>query len=72
MIEHDEEGLSRLLRTAIGPVGESPLRRDLWPDVVQRIRYRPRLSRVDGALLAASLVLGPLFPRSVLFLLYSL
>jgi hypothetical protein len=72
MIESDGERLTRLMRTAIRPVGEPTARRDLWPDVVRRINDRRGLSYTDRALLAAALAFSLLFPRSVLLFLYSL
>lgn len=68
----DEEPLSRLIRASIQPVGDPGPRRDLWPAVVRRIDERRRLSLADKALIAAMLVLGPFFPRALLFLAYSL
>ena len=72
MTGSDETRLLQFMRAAIGPVEESTPRRDLWPDVVRRIHERPRLSFADKTLIGALLVLVPLFPRSFLFLMYSL
>jgi hypothetical protein len=65
---HDDE-LLRLIRASFGPAPDAPPRRDLWPEVVARLRHRPRLSRLDQALIGI-LVAGLLLtPQQVILLL---
>jgi hypothetical protein len=65
---HDDE-LLRLIRASFGPAPDTPPGRDLWPEVVARLRLRPRLSPLDLALIAV-LVAGLLLtPQQVILLL---
>jgi hypothetical protein len=72
MIRNDQERLFRLLRASFVSLGDPAPPHDLWPRVVGRIHERPRLSRIDTALLGAVLAYGLFVPRSVLWLMSSL
>lgn len=72
MTGNDKERLSRLLQASFASLAEAGPPRDLWPLVAGRIRERPRLSRIDWALLGTLLAFGLFAPRSVLWLMYSL
>jgi hypothetical protein len=72
MTGNDQERLSRLVRASFGSLVDPRPPHDLWPMVVGRIHDRPRLSRIDTALLGALLGFGLLVPRSVLWLMCSL
>jgi len=72
MTEYDEARLLRLVRASIGPATEMGPQRDLWPDVLKRLRERPRMSRLDLGLLGAVLGCAPFFPRACLFLVYAI
>jgi hypothetical protein len=72
MTSNDQERLSRLLRASFVPLGDPGPPHGLWPMVVGRIHERPRLSRLDTALLGALLAYSLFVPRSVLWLMSSL
>ena len=61
-----------LLRDAMPPMN-TDLKRDLWPEMRERLQ-RPRITitRFDWALIAAVLAAIAIFPHSVLALLYHL
>ena len=51
---------------------DTELRRDLWPEMQQRIRSARRITPIDWALIAAVLAAIALSPQNVLILLYHL
>jgi hypothetical protein len=71
MTERDDDHLRRLLRASVVSTADIGHERDLWPDVVGRIREPQPVSRVDVLLLAGVLVLLPFFPRAFFFLIHS-
>jgi hypothetical protein len=72
MTEYDDRGLLRLVRVSIPPIMDAGPQRDLWPDVLNRVQERPRVSRVDLGLLGVMLACAPFFPRAILSLVYSI
>lgn len=69
----NDERVKELLRTAIKPAGDVELRRDLWPEMRQRMdRQTMRVSVFDWALVAAVLAWAVIFPEAALALLYHL
>jgi hypothetical protein len=74
MNPHDDKELRDLLQRAIGPVGDTELRRDLWPQMLQRLDQRqavrvPWFDWVLAGLASAALVC---FPGVIPALLYHL
>jgi hypothetical protein len=77
MNEHDKnlEKIRSLLQRAVPPAKDTPLQRDLWPAMRQRLAEPPpaiRLPWWDWALLAAAGLLILLFPSMIPALLYHL
>ena len=75
MTERDMDELKKLLRGAVPPLGETELRRDLWPEMRRRLKERAIRVRVpwwDWALLAGASLLLVLFPGVIPALLYHL
>ena len=78
-MSHDElskeemQELGRKLREALPPMGPEELRRDLWPQMLQRLeRPRVRVPWFDWALLALTGAALILFPALIPALLYQL
>ena len=72
-MSEDFETIRRLLRSALPPVGEAELERDLWPRMRRRLEapvLRP--SRLDWALAASLLAWFLAFPQALPSLLYHL
>ena len=74
MNPHDDEDLRDLLKRAIGPAGDTELRRDLWPQMLQRLDQKqplrvPWFDWVLAALASAALIF---FPGVIPALLYHL
>ena len=74
MNPHDDEDLRDLLKQAIGPAGDTELRRDLWPQMLQRLDQKqplrvPWFDWVLAALASAALIF---FPGVIPALLYHL
>ena len=75
MTERQMDELKKLLKGAAPPVGETELRRDLWPEMRRRLEARTVRVRVpwwDWALLAGASLLLLLFPGVIPALLYHL
>jgi hypothetical protein len=75
MIEREMDELKKLLKGAVPAVGETELRRDLWPEMRRRLEERTVRVRVpwwDWALLAGASLLLLLFPGVIPALLYHL
>jgi hypothetical protein len=75
MTEREMDELKKLLKGAVPPVGETELRRDLWPEMRRRLEGRTVRVRVpwwDWALLAGASLLLLLFPGVIPALLYHL
>lgn len=69
----NDQKLRELLKSALPPVGDAVLRRDLWPQMLRKMEERSaRVPWFDWAL--AALVLGWLFfwPELIPVLLYHL
>ena len=65
--------MNELLKSALPPVKEGELRRDLWPAMRQRIDERTiRVPIWDWALIAAVLASVAVFPQTALALLFHL
>ena len=68
--DHD---MRELLQRAVLPITNRELKRDLWPQMLNRLNQRPlRVSPLDWALVAMSLAGCLLFPRIILALLFHL
>jgi hypothetical protein len=75
MTEREMDEVKKLLKGAVPPVGETELRRDLWPEMRRRLEERTVRVRVpwwDWALLAGASLLLLLFPGVIPALLYHL
>jgi hypothetical protein len=65
--------LRRKLRDALPPLTQPELRRDLWPEMLRRMKQRPvRVPWFDWALLAVAGAALAFFPRLIPALLYHL
>ena len=74
MNPHDDKALLDLLKHAIGPARDTELRRDLWPQMLQRLDQQqsfrvPWFDWVLAALASAALIF---FPGAIPALLYHL
>lgn len=73
MSERNDEKLRELLRGTVAPVGDTELKRDLWPRMLKRLDEQTvRPSRLDWALIALIPVWFFLFPEVIPILLYHL
>lgn len=73
MNEQDAKKISELLKRAITPVADPELRRDLWPEMLQRLSWQPApVPWFDWALAVILSVLVIVFPGSIPALLYHL
>ena len=72
MNPHDDEDLRDLLERAIGPAGDTELRRDLWPRMLQRLNQKQplRVPWFDWALAALATAALIFFPGVIPALLY--
>jgi len=68
----DDRQLRHLLRAALPSVDVPEPSRDLWPDIVQRVGMRERLSAADVSVAAVVVIALLLFPRWFWFLAYHL
>lgn len=65
--------MNDLLKSALPPIKDLELKRDLWPAMRQRIDERTiRVPIWDWALIAAVLASVAIFPQAALALLYHL
>ena len=73
MSEREMEEMKKLLKSALPPVQDAELRRDLWPEMLQRLAEPAlRVPWWDWALLAGSGLVMWLLPGIVPALLYHL
>jgi hypothetical protein len=76
MNHDDDKDLREMLKQAIAPVTATELRRDLWPQMLQRLDQRQqqtmRVSWFDWALAALAAAALLLFPGAIPALLYHL
>ena len=73
MSEPEMDEMKKLLKEALPPMGESELRRDLWPAMLRRLDQRTiRVPWWDWALLATLAAMILLFPGIIPALLYQL
>jgi hypothetical protein len=73
MKEQDDKELQKLLKQSIAPLKKPELRRDLWPDMLQKLSHQPvRVPWFDWALAAILTALLVLFPGAIPALLYHL
>jgi hypothetical protein len=72
MNPHNDEDLRDLLKRAIGPAGNTELRRDLWPQMLQRFDHEQpvRVPWFDWALAAIAGAALIFFPGAIPALLY--
>ena len=69
----NDDRLRQLIGSAMKPIEEVELKRDLWPEMLRRLDQQTmRVSVFDWALIAAVLVWIVLFPQGALALLYHL
>lgn len=73
MNEQNDKEFRQLLRQAVAPVKDTELRRDLWPQMLQRLSQRPvRVPWFDWALAAILSAVLAFFPGAIPILLYHL
>jgi len=73
MNEQNDKEWKEVLRQSIGPVEDSELRRDLWPDMLKKLEKQPaRVPWFDWALAAILSALLIFFPGAIPALLYHL
>ena len=76
MDEENEREIKELLKQAIGPVKDSELRRDLWPQLLRKLDEQPvsvgKVPWFDWALAAILSAVLLLFPGMIPALLYHL
>jgi hypothetical protein len=69
----DDEKFRELLRSAIAPVADLELKRDLWPKMLRKLDGRaPRVSWLDWALVALLAMWFLFSPEAIPLLLYHL
>jgi hypothetical protein len=67
-----DDDLAGLVRRVMPPIGDADPRRDLWPQIIDRLHDRPAWSRLDFSLAAAIVVTLLMFPEWLLVLAYYL
>jgi hypothetical protein len=73
MNDHEIAETKKLLQQALSPQRQAELRRDLWPDLLQRLDQHPvQVPWWDWALLAGAIALFCVFPGTIPALLYHL
>ncbi len=73
MKEQGEKEVKELLKQSIAPVADTELRRDLWPEMLQKLSQQPvRVPWFDWALAAILGALLIVFPGVIPALLYHL
>jgi hypothetical protein len=71
--EENHKEIKELLRQAIGPMKDTELRRDLWPQMLRKLDERyARVPWFDWALAAIVAAFLLLFPGTIPVLLYHL
>ena len=71
--EHNEKEIRDLLKSALAPMHNTELRRDLWPSMLRRLDESPiRVPWWDWALLAAATAVFFFYPGMIPALLYHL
>jgi hypothetical protein len=71
--EQNEKEIRDLLKSALAPMQDTELRRDLWPTMLRRLDQPPiRVPWWDWALLAAATSAFFLYPGMIPALLYHL
>ena len=73
MSEREPEEIKKLLKSALPPMQDAELRRDLWPSMLKRMGQQPiRVPWWDWVLLAGASLMLLLFPGVIPALLYHL
>jgi hypothetical protein len=73
MSEHEIKEMRKLLKSAVVPIGQAELERDLWPSMLRRLSERAvHVPWWDWVLLAGTSLLLWFFPGMVPALLYHL
>ena len=73
MNERNDEKLRKILQSAIPPLEDPELKRDLWPQMLRRLEERTiRVSWLDWALVALVIVCLLVFPEVIPGVLYQL
>ncbi len=71
--QENEKQLQALLKQSLGPVKNTELQRDLWPQMLRRLDAQPlRIPWFDWALAAATIAALLFFPGAIPALLYHL
>ena len=69
----DHKEFQDLLKQAIAPVKDTELRRDLWPEMLQKLNEQPaRVHWLDWALVGLLAMWVLFFPQAIPVLLYHL
>ena len=72
----NDERIQKLLQSALPPMGDAQLRRDLWPDMRHRLEsgaaHSIRFGPIDWAIAAAIAAAILVFPSLIPQLLYQL
>jgi hypothetical protein len=73
MNQQDDKELRELLKREIAPLTDTELRRDLWPQMLEKLSRQPiRVPWFDWALAAILSAVLLLFPTAIPALLYHL
>jgi hypothetical protein len=73
MNEQNDKEIEELLKRSIAPIGDTELRRDLWPEMLKKLSQQPvRVPWFDWALAAILGALLIVFPGVIPALLYHL
>ena len=73
MNEQNDKELKELLKQSIAPLTDTELRRDLWPEMLQKLSQQPvRVPWFDWALAAILSAVLLVFPGVIPALLYHL
>jgi hypothetical protein len=70
MKESDYKEIKKALQEALPPV-DSELRRDLWPEMLNKFGASPRLPWYDWALLGGTAGVVAFFPQLILLFAYN-
>jgi len=73
MNDQNDKEIHELLKRSIAPIGDTELRRDLWPEMLKKLSQQPlRVPWFDWALAAILGALLIVFPGAIPALLYHL
>jgi hypothetical protein len=73
MNEQNDKEIRELLKRSIAPIGDTELRRDLWPEMLKKLSRQPvHVPWFDWALAVILSALLVVFPGAIPALLYHL